>query len=658
MSSRAVIPGLGVCVSVAMSVVLSACGGGPKKPIDVKPTVVRDVPPALRGTIGSEVTFAGIEPVLVSGLGFVVGLNGTGGKPLPDQIQATMEREMGLQGIGKATTGLGGGVDQRSPREMLRDPNTAVVLVQAAVAPGTPQGSEFDVFVEAINADSLEGGLLWTTDLQIGPASTFGSVKTRTVARARGPIFINPFAEPGKEGEGPKQTRGRVLNGGEMTNPFQIQLILDNDSPDRARGIVSAVNSRIPAGRGDPDQIARGRMGGKESGPTIVLNVPRRYRTTPMEFIDLVRSMPIDQAFQEERAKRTVEVMKSEPTMADDLSYVLEAIGEKSLPFVRSLYDYAEPTPRMAALRAGARLSDARASTALRELAETGSGTARLEAIGLLAKIDGGPMVERTLQKLLYEQELVVRVAAYEALARRADRAAMKRLDQYRRSNPDSEIARYSPTRLEQLATSRHPPGTMQGVEREQIGDKFFLDVVPVGEPLIYVTQQGQPRIVLFGEDARLTKPLTVSVWGDRLLVTADATSAPVRVMYSSPKSERPVQRTAPDDLRSFITFLAREGGPEDPKPGLGLTYSEVVGALYAIQKSGGTSAAFATERDRLQALLLEATASRRTRERPETPGEPEDLVVLKPVTPTGNLAPKADEEKPKIVPLNPPGKK
>jgi hypothetical protein len=638
---------------------LPGCGGEKRKPIDVKPSIVRDVPPPLRGTVGSEVTFAGIEPVLVSGIGLVVGLNGTGGKPLPDQIQATMEREMGLRGIGKANSGTGTAIDLRSPRELLRDPNTAVVIVQAAVPPGLPQGAEFDVFIEAVNADSLEGGLLWTTDLQVGPPSTFGAVKTRIVARARGPIFINPFAEPGKEGEGPLQTRGRVLNGGEMTNPFQIQLTLDNDSHQRARDIVSAINSRIPPGRGDLGQTAQGRLGGKESGPSIVLSVPQRYRRSAADFLSLVRYLPIDQVFLEERAKRTVEVMKAEPTMADDLSYVLEGIGEKSLPFVRSLYDYAEPVPRMAALRAGARLGDARAASALRELAETGLSTQRLEAIALLAKIEGGPSVDKTLQGLLLHDELLVRVAAYEALVRRAEKVQIKRLDQYTRANPDSDLSRASPSHLEALATYRLPPGTLQGVERDMVAGKFFLDVVPIGEPMIYVTQQGQPRIVLFGDDPKMIKPTIVSAWNDRLLIVADTSSAPLRVLYKGPKDDRPVTRTAPDNLRDLILFFARSAAPSDPTPGLGMTYSEVVGALYAIQKAGGTNAAFATERDRLQALLLETASGRQTKDRPETPNEPDDLVILKPASPAEQLIPKPDpDDKPKIVPLNPPAKK
>src|SRR5690606_8363589 len=117
----------------------------------------------LRGTIGAECSVNGIQPTLVSGLGFVVGLNGTGGLALDAAVAATMERELGLRGISRGGNGTSGtAIDGLSPRELLRDPNTAVVTVFAAIPPGAPKGATFDVYVRALNATSLEGGTLWT----------------------------------------------------------------------------------------------------------------------------------------------------------------------------------------------------------------------------------------------------------------------------------------------------------------------------------------------------------------------------------------------------------------------------------------------------------------------------------------------------------------
>ena len=38
-----------------------------------------------------------------------------------------------------------------------------------------------------------------SADLRLGPPAVFGSFSTRLVGKARGPIFVNPFAEPGTE---------------------------------------------------------------------------------------------------------------------------------------------------------------------------------------------------------------------------------------------------------------------------------------------------------------------------------------------------------------------------------------------------------------------------------------------------------------------------
>jgi hypothetical protein len=59
------------------------------------------------------------------------------------------------------------------------------------------------------------------------------------------------------------------------------------------------------------------------------------------------------------------------------------------------------------------------------------------------------------------------------------------------------------------------------------------------------------------------------------------------------------------DDVTDLIDFLSREWSPDQQMVGLGLTYSEVVGALHEFYKAGAVTASFATERDRLIADLL-----------------------------------------------------
>ncbi|MBX3409114.1 MAG: flagellar basal body P-ring protein FlgI [Phycisphaeraceae bacterium] len=663
-------PALSLRCLVALSLCLSAaalwaCGGKkPPRPVQVNVTPMNDVPPLLRGTIGAEVNFLGIEPVLVSGYGLVVGLNGTGGDVLPDNIAATMEREMGLMGIGRAGEAKGTAVEGKSPRQLLRDRNVAVVLVQAAIAPGSPAGATFDVYVRAINASSLEGGTLWTTDLRIGGPSAFGQAQARTIAKARGPIFINPFAEPGKETAGVTRNAGRILDGGAVSNPLQIEMVLLNTSFQRARTIVSAINSRFPEGPGDPGPTARGRSGpeiGSTAGGTIALRVPTRYRTQASDFLQLIRHVRVDQTGQEQFARRCVEAVKAEPYLADSVAWALEAIGQKALPFARELYEYPELAPRMAALRAGARLGDPQTAPHLRLLARTSHGAVRVKAIELLSEVDAGPSVDMALRDLLSDPDLVVRVAAYEGLAKRAERVQYARLTRMQQSNRDPGAPRLSPTHLEMLAGREFPGNTVQGIERRVIEGKFLLDLVPFGEPLVYVTQQGRPRIVLFGEDVSLARPAVVSTWSDRLMIVTDQGDDTVRIYYQDAQGNRPVttQARGLEPLDRLITMMARRPVMGDPRPGLNMSYSEVVGAIYAVCSGGGSPAAFTTETDRLKAQLLSAVATLSVPERPETESDRDVVVLRQPEVMQEKTVPLGDgAQRPELVPITPPTKK
>jgi hypothetical protein len=648
--TRALALVVGCVIAPLLSAFLAACGGSAPPPRQVSP-VVRDVPPILRGTIGTEVDFRGIEPVLVSGYGIVVGLNGTGGDVLPDNIAATMEREMGLRGIGKAGSYEGTAIEGKTPRQMLRDKNVAVVLVQAAIPPGSPAGASFDVFVRAINASSLEGGTLWTTDLRLGDASTFGKVQARLIATSRGPVFINPFAEPGSETAGITKTVGRVLDGGRVTNPFEIEMVLLNASHARARSIVSAINSRFPQGPGDPGTTARGR-----SSSSIELRVPTRFRTNPADFLQLIRHLQIDQSYPEEYARRYVEGLKAEPMLGEELSWCLESLGSKAMPFVREVYDYPELVPQMSALRAGARLGDPQAVPHLNRIARGGGGGVKTQAIRFLGEIDAGPTVDESLKELLNEEELSVRVAAYEALAGRAKRAQVARLYAMRNSNPELANRAVSPTHVEILAEMYLPGRSIQGIERWFVANKFFVDTVPGGEPMVYITQQGQPRVVLFGERAAFRRPSLVTLWSDRLMISAEEGDDGLRVLYRPDDSSRVVTQTVRGDLRQFIEFLARDSRPEDPRPGLGFDYSEVVGVLDGMVKGGALTAAFATETDKLQADIRRASSSREIAERPETASDEDVVFIQRPTDINQPIQPKEDAgEKPVIVPITPP---
>lgn len=618
---------------------------------------MRDIPAPLRGTIGAEATIRGVQSTLVSGIGYVVGLNGTGGLTMPEQYAAHLEREMGLNGINVSNDAQGSGIAGKSPRQLLRDPNTAAVIVQAAVPPGANVGDSFDIYVRAINATSLEGGQLWTTELRIGPPSSYGDAQARVLGSARGPIFLNPFAEPGAGTLGVGRTVGRVLDGGVVTFPTLIEVMLDNPSHQRARQIASAINSAFPRGPGDSEQTARGK---DES--LVQVRIPARYTERREDFIELIRALPIDQSFPETYARRFSQTMRTDAYLSRQMSWGLEAIGERSKPFLMDLYQAPETIARLSALRAGARLNDPRAVTALREIAQEGEGTLRIDAIRLLADINAGPVIDDTLRSLLDDPKLAVRIEAYEGLIKRAVSTQRRRLvlaqSQSRRENRIDQTV--SMSQIDAFARSFVPGGTLFGVSRELVEGKFFLDRVPFGEPLVYISQQGEPRIVLFGGDPELTTPMLVNAWSDRLLLAADNPGDPVRLYYRDDEDRRTVTMgNIPSDLAEFIKFLAHRPTAGDPRPGLGLGYAEIVGLLYEVQTDQAMTAAFATENDRLLAELLESTQPETIEVRAEAPGG--DVTLVAADDPRREVVEREDgglgqRRRSLLVPINAPG--
>ncbi len=652
-----------LCAAVVVPMAVAGCSKKQKRPIratTAMPLVIRDVPEPLRGTVGSVARIDGVMPVLASGLGYVVGLNGTGGLPVPSEISAHMEREMRLNGIGPALDESGSAIDGRSPSELLRDPNTAVVIVQIALHPGSPEGTSMDVFVRALNATSLDGGKLWTTRLRLGPPSQFRSVQARVVAEARGPIFINPFAEPGAEEDGITRTSGRILDGATVTEAVELVMQLDNPSHSLAQAVTDAINSRFPRGRGDRNPPATGK-----SSEIIKLRIPYSYRDRQAEFIRLVEFLPIDLSYPQATARRLADALVREPALGDEISWALQAVGPQAKPFLRELYGYHEIVPRLAALRAGAFLDDPRAVPYLIEMAVAGQEQHRTAAIGMLSRIDAGPDIEQALQGLLGDDELTVRIAAYEALASRAEKAQLKRLiaEERREQNP---VARRSYDMLYALSRAYLPGGTLQGVSRTLVEGKFFLDRVPVGKPMIYITQQRVPRVVLFGSRINIREPLTATMWSDRLMFISDGDQEPVRIYYRTlPKmrngeaidgTSRVVTAEVEPDLIDLIAFMAHTPTPENPRPGLGLSYSETVGALYGLYKDNAFDATFTTERDRLIAEVTSLSARSSVEMRPERPGEASELVVFDIPTrlPGGDELRRDDSASDLLVPLRP----
>lgn len=622
------------CTLLAASLMVSGCGS-PTRRAERAPLTPSDLPQALSGTIGSVATIEGREQQLVSGYGFVVGLNGTGGEVLNERIAATLEREMSLRGVGQPGAFEGTALEGMSPRQLLRDRNTAAVVVQAAIPPGAKEGQRFDVYVRAINASSLEGGRLWTTQLQVGQPAAIGDPQSTVTAEASGEIFINPFAEPGRDISGVTRSVGRILNGGVALEERTLNVLLNGDgSHGRTQQIEAAINSRFPRGRRDREQTARGR-----DDRRVTVRVPAAFADRAGRFVSIVEHMKIDTSFPQVYAQQYEETLREEPYLGNEMSLALEALGERALPFVRDLYDYPEAVPRLAALRAGSGLGDPVVADHLFEMARSAPVAIRADAIEEMGRIEGGPRIDQVLRDLLNSEELLVRIAAYEALAERAERLQAQRLVAAEQLGSTGRVTMRSFDELRDLASVALPAGTRQGVSRVPVEDKFLFDRVIGGEPLIYVSQSGRPRVALFGSQLKIKRPCFASVWSDRLVLTSDGPEEPIRLYYreqppggGGPLDDsvgRVVTQTIGDDVTSLVDFMAHRPDADDPRTGLDLSYSEVVGALHALHRAGVIDAEFATERDRLLADLLAAGDQMPVQLRPIAPGDRQEVLVF-----------------------------
>ncbi|HWB21136.1 MAG TPA: flagellar basal body P-ring protein FlgI, partial [Phycisphaerales bacterium] len=491
-----------------------------------------DTPQILRGTIASEAVLLGwdspvaekYQPVVVRGYGLVVGLHGTGSRDIPPQIRAYM---LGLASKYEVGSVKYGDRNSRTPDELIDSPDTAVVIVEAVVPQGAVKGTLFDVRVSAdprTGTASLEGGSLWTTELRPG-ALTAGGAQAAALAEAHGPLFINPFAEPNAVGKDSiNRLSGRIMNGGVILKDMPLKLRVGSPGHTRVAMLITAINTRFPKEPGMRDPTARG-----ESDESIQITVPPSYRDDVETFVQRLRHTSIQQANPEAIATSIKRILLASPVVADAACWRWQALGPRCLPVIKELYDYSEEAPRMAALEAGAKLQHPLVTPHLITMASEGSLKARLKAIALLGKLNNDPQIDVELRKLLNDDDIEIRLAAYESLVERRD----------------------------------------VFVHREIVDNKFIIDVVESGKPLIYITQVGQPRIVIFGTSLNIDRPVTLTTWSDRLMMKGDAGDDEIEVYYraeNDPKGS--INRITPS-VEALAQFLGHRTTVDEPDPGL-----------------------------------------------------------------------------------------
>lgn len=455
-------------------------------------------------TVGQKTVVGNTEPVVVSGVGLVSELRGTGSSPQPDGFRTALE----------------GAIRKRrgNPRELLDDPakSTSLVLVSAVIPPGARPGDRLDVSVAlpaGSRTTSLKGGVLAPCDLsnhefagtlrqQMGQAQGGTGVKDSAVlsghqlADAEGPLLagrVGPKTDAAAVATDDSGPRAGVIWGGgrnKVPRPYYLLLEDANPQPRLAMVIAERLNSvfHVP---GDGGQLAKAEVHG--SRPLVTTFVPPMYRLNHGRFLLVARHVPLNPVAPDGPYRKQLETDLLRPETAVVAAVKLEALGADSRQPLRVALQSDNPWVQFAAAESLAYLGHADGARELAEAAERHPAL-RTHALLALASLDDAVCVDK-LVGLMAHKDPALRYGAFLAL---------------------------------RSADPRH-----EAVRGRKVSGSYTLHQVPAdGPPLVHVSADRRCEVVLFGKDWPLRGPLSVSLGTDHTvtLKDGDATATVTRI--------------------------------------------------------------------------------------------------------------------------------
>jgi hypothetical protein len=319
--------------------------------------------------------------------------------------------------------------------------------------------------------------------------------------------------------------------------------------------LAGQVRDRINQCFGGPDKVALAR------DPSLVdVRIPASYRRDYVHFLRLVLHVPLmgGPGDEETQARELARVILLPTALGDDISLVWEAMGRRVLPVVRELYTSDNPAAAFYSLRAGLGLDDALAVEPMTRVAIQNGAAFQIQAIEALGRARKFVECVPTLRNLLSGHSDLVRVAAYEALLEHGSAGIIRRLD---------------------------------------VSGQFMLDVVESERDYaVYVTRTGQPKIVLFGQKIPIRRPVFYCPEDELVTINAGGEDEKIKVDRKVPRS---IRRSDTFEVVPQVAELVQALGTLPNKgidgkiEGLGLTYSQVVGVVYGLQKGGHMPARF-----------------------------------------------------------------
>ena len=475
--------------------------------------------------VGDYIAISGLHAVLVEGVGFVNGLDGTGEDPPATPWRKDVLEDMRRRKI-------------ENPENLLRSTNSAVVLINGYLPPLIKKGERFDVDInlyEGSETSSLNGGWLFETELSehafLGGALREG----HKMANCSGPLLV---------GAGDNDPRHQSANLKHATIPggaiyvgpdrnLSVSLRNTYRSVKMARKLADRIGHRFF----DYDTHGLKRsMATAKTDALIDLNVPDRYRDNYPRYLQCIRNIRLNETAVDryQRLQELREEIVLGPT-AEQAALELEAIGADAPPILKEGLKSPSFEARFHAGMALAYLGKPDGINALQEAADK-EPAFRVFAVAALATLRDEGQAGVALKKLLNHASLETKYGAFRA-----------------------------------LSVSSPNDGMIAG---EEMPSKFKLHVLDCqGDPCIHITRKQRAEVVIFGAEQEFQAPIIVRA-GQHILIRGDSPGGLITVVKHA-VNEREQRQSVPPRVADVIRAVSE----------MGASYPDVVQMLIQAEK-------------------------------------------------------------------------
>ncbi|HEG44147.1 MAG TPA: hypothetical protein ENH94_08885 [Phycisphaerales bacterium] len=498
------------------------------------------MPVDLNTDIGSVALFHEFDAVNITGFGIVANLPGTGSAECDPDLRPVLAKYIRQQ--------MGGKVKIDAHR-FISSPNTAVVRVDGTIPSVAVEGQKFDITVTALSSTqttSLDGGTLYTTKLMQRQGYVSFSQFGKTLATAAGPIYIDKLGDTKVN-----LKSAYIIGGGTVKMPVKLSLFLRNPNFMMSNAVRNRINERFGP------KTARAVSAGE-----IQIKFPPEYNHQKARFLEMIRSLYLtnDRQTQTKRIKQLVDQLRTAKNKLKS-EIALEAIGRTALDDLVGLLDDPDESVRFFVARCMLRIGDNRSPATLREIIADRNSRYRLAAVNAIGSGARRNDAIAILSTVLGDDDFAIRFAAYEQMVK-----------------------------LEDISVSQTP-----------IAGGFTVDnVLHSGKKIIYASRSGSAKVVLFGAPIYCEKDIFVETEGGEIVINGVPGEKYVSLMRKHPQKPTligPLKSTF--NVKDIIKTLCRRAGRSENKtlrPGLGVSYSEMLALLQQMCQSGAIKAEFIAE--------------------------------------------------------------